>query len=112
MAYSLLLKICGSLQILPVQIPYCFHITDLILFSFYVNIFICKSNSVISFLLLFFQIDLRERKGERETSESETLIGCLLHAPRLGIEPTTWVYAPDQELNLQPFNAWDSTLTN
>lgn len=42
---SLPLRICLSLQILPIQIPYCLYITDLI-FLFKLNsTFIYKNNS-------------------------------------------------------------------
>ena len=31
----------------------------------------------------------REREREKHVCERETLIGCLLYTPRLGIEPVT-----------------------
>ena len=34
-----------------------------------------------------------ERKGERNSDVGETLIGCLLHVPRMGAETATQVCA-------------------
>lgn len=47
----------------------------------------------------------REREREKHGRESKTLIGCLLHAPY-------WELAPYwEELNQQPFGAWNNGQT-
>ena len=56
---------------------------------------------------MFF--DVKERKGETETSMWERNIDQLTPVlPRPGIEPATR-YMFDQELNLLQFGVWDDT---
>lgn len=44
---------------------------------------------------------------EEDSDGRESSIGCLPHAPELGIEPATWMcVCPDPELNPPPVGVW------
>ena len=54
----------------------------------------------------------REKEREKHPCVRETLMGCLLYVPQLGIEPQPSYVCPEQELNPQHFGVQDNDPTN